>query len=142
MPIFRPGKPYLVASRATDYMAPIGLHRVPFDVAEADPAGFWTGEEYTVPTSGQYLIVGGVGRLVVPTASILSARLEVNNVGVAQETITQGLNGLSASLVAYKRLTAGDVVHLEAVAHTLLGVVIPGILCHLSIVRLGPVKWT
>lgn len=143
MPTFRSGKPYclLTLSGLTSHTA--GQHQVPFDVAVEDPVGQADGAGgVTIDRDGLYMVSYGVGRNSVASTSVVNARAFVGAV------ILSGSNGpstTSAVIVSGARtefLEAGDVVTLQALLHTSITADFATLSTYLSVVRVGPVRWT
>jgi hypothetical protein len=140
--IFRPGKPVVLASLTADKAVLAGNSFVVWDQAEEDPPGQWIGSEITVERSGKYLITAGAGRGLATVSSSFIVRIKVNQISVATVSMPPSTGLTMGSLSRFLSLVAGDVVQLE-VNPTSAGLMTLAFRnTYLSVVRLGPKKWT
>lgn len=142
MPTFRPGKPWGIGSLTANRSVAAGLNPITWDVEDGDPGGGWSGPDYTIPTSGMYLLTGGALRQGTGTASIIFAEIVVNGQAVTSQYLNTTAVAMVVSLARYLSLEAGDTVRLNVQGHVSATSTLGQYQTFLSIVRLGPVRWT
>ncbi len=142
MPTFRPGKPYVLASLVADKAVPAGNSYVVWDQAEQDPPGQWVGSAITIERDGKYLITAGAMRGGTVVSSGFIVRIEINGITVATVSLAASTGLVAASLSRFLSLVAGDVVQLEV---NVAAAGLPTLAfrsTYLTVVRLGPRRWT
>lgn len=142
MPVFRPGKPRWVGTLSAGFTVAAGGTLIPWDVHAVDGVfGSNVTGGTTISVDGLYLAVLGLQRTAGTGAQSPSAGLFLNgnqvgggiSVSVATEGWAQGL--------LFDELVAGDVITAKSMTSTTGGKQV-GTASRLSIVRLGPVRWT
>lgn len=142
MPVFRPGKPYLLGSLSADAAMLLGDLDLPFDVLEIDgdvspDAG---GGRATIDVAGLYLVTlsaqkqagpsGTFGVLIVVNGVIVAGSMPVStgNVPVPRSCCWMGQLDVDDVVAWQKRSSANITLDTEATS--------------VGLVRIGPVRWT
>lgn len=148
MPIFRPSKPKTKVSVSANVAMATGTTLAPWDVLDYeegvqmyDPG---TPTDLVIPMDGLYLVQAFYGRRSVSSSVAWAARLLVNSTTTIGSRHTNSTATQEACLAMAFDLLAGDVVQLAfdslGATWNLSGPPNPS--SCLSVVRIGPKRWT
>jgi hypothetical protein len=142
VPIFRSGKPKLLASLASDVVVAAGNIVPPWDVVEDDPTGYYSAGVWTVERDGLYVISAGLRKAASATAVGPVVRIVVDGLAESSNVCPAGTGVLAVSTTRVMELSAGSTVYCNGIVAAGAGGTLTAQASYFSLARIGPVRWT
>lgn len=142
MPLFRPGKPYANRRLSGDYAPGAGPQTVSFDAGTED--GEWgaasTQTSLVVELPGLYVVTASARRTAPGSNLAWIVNLTVSGIIVARSQFPQSGQALGLCVNYMDQLENGDALALTVESVGTGSLDSEG--THLSVARVGPVRWT